>query len=173
MKKLSIFIAMQLVIVSLALTAETSGNLSSADMHFINAASLGGKAEVELGRLAQERAKDSSVKEFGRRMVEDHSQINQELSGLASRKNITPTIDQREKQKADQTMDHLSKLSGAEFDRAYIDHMVKDHEKDAAEFKKMSRDANDSDLKNFSEKNLRTIESHLQSARNIQSSLKK
>src|SRR5882724_6141700 len=93
---------------------------------FATNAAQGGLAEVEMGRLATQRAGDSSVREFGARMVADHSAANTELKGIASKKGMQLPGDVNSSQKSE--IDNLAKMSGAEFDKEYMSAMVKDHE---------------------------------------------
>ena len=132
---------------------------------FAPTAAQGGLAEVELGRLAVQRAADPAVKEFGQRMVTDHSRANAELKAVAARKNIQLPTDLSSSQKS--TMDKLSKLSGAEFDREYMSDMVKDHETDVKEFETQAKEGTDTEVKEFATKTLPTLQAHLQMARNV------
>jgi len=125
-------------------------------------AAKGGMAEVELGKLAQDKASSDQVKNFGKRMVDDHSKANDELQTLAKNKNITLPSDLDPKDKA--LKDRLSKLSGAQFDRAYMSAMLHDHQKDVSEFKTESSNGKDPDVKAFASKTLPTLEDHLKLA---------
>src|SRR6476659_6762106 len=69
--------------------SEPAGSLTAADRTFVMEAARGGMAEVEMGRLAVNKASNADVKQFGQRMVDDHGKANDELKGLASRKNVT------------------------------------------------------------------------------------
>src|SRR5213595_641025 len=104
---------------------------SAADKQFVTKAAQGGMAEVELGQLAQQRASSDKVKEFGKRMSDDHSKANEELKKIAAQKQITVPSSVNAQQRA--TIDRLSKLKGAQFDRMYMQNMVKDHKEDVAE----------------------------------------
>jgi putative membrane protein len=142
-----------------------SSQLSAADQSFVKKAGAGGIAEVELGKLATEKASSDDVKKFGQRMVDDHSKANDQLKQLASQKGVNLPSDLEAKDKA--LKDHLSKLSGEQFDRAYMKNMVRDHTKDVAEFRKESKSAKDNDLKNFASQTLPTLEDHLKQAKSI------
>jgi putative membrane protein len=135
---------------------------AGSDEHFVMEAAKGGMAEVELGKLAADKATKDDVKKFGQRMADDHGKANDELKSLAQRKNITlPTaIDPQHKA----TVDRLSKLSGDAFDRAYMQEMLRDHRKDVAEFKTESRSGKDPDVKAWASKTLPTLEEHLKLA---------
>jgi len=136
---------------------------AAADQAFVKEAAIGGMAEVELGRLAADKASSADVKKFGQRMVDDHSKANDELKMVAMNKNITLPTAVDAKHKA--TEDRLSKLSGDAFDRAYMREMVADHVKDVAAFKRESQAGRDADVKAFATKTLPTLQDHLQMAR--------
>jgi len=153
-----------------ATTGTPAASLSDADKDFMNKAAQGGMAEVSLGQLAASKGTDSGVKDFGNRMVTDHGKAGDELKALASSKGVTLPADLDAESK--KTSDELSKKSGKAFDKAYISDMVKDHEKDVAEFKKASTSAQDPDLKNWVTKTLPTLEDHLKMAKATNSKLK-
>jgi putative membrane protein len=139
-----------------------SGSLSSADADFIQKAAKGGLAEVEFGLLAQQRGASDAVRLFGRRMVHDHSDANQELRQLASSKGIMVPQSLDEKDAAER--DRLSKLSGREFDLAYMRGMVKDHMEDVSEFQREANKGQDLDVKASASKMLPILEDHLRMA---------
>ena len=146
-----------------------AASLSAADSKFIHEAAAGGMAEVELGRLAADKASNPEVKQFGQRMVDDHGKANDELKSLASQKSVTLPPSPEASQKATQA--RLSKLSGDAFDRAYMQDMVKDHDKDVAAFKRASTTAADADLKAWAAKTLPTLEEHEKQAKSINAKL--
>ena len=136
---------------------------------FARDAAIGGIAEVELGRLAVQKAASPKVRQFGQKMIDDHSKANADLQTAAQTQGIAlPTeIDSRHKAK----MGELSKLSGFEFDKAYMKDMVKDHEKDVAEFEKAAKMSGDTPVRGFAEKALPTLREHLRMAREVSQSL--
>jgi len=139
--------------------------VSAADKKFIMNAARGGMAEVKLGQLAVKSASSDAVKQFGQRMVDDHSKANDELKQLAGQKGVTlPTSIGKQNQSA---YSHLAKLSGASFDHAYMQHMVKDHEMDVREFEKEASSGKDPDVKAWAEKTVPTLRAHLEMARGI------
>jgi putative membrane protein len=139
------------------------------DMKFLREAAQGGQAEVVFGRLAQQRAASPAVREFGRRMVLDHSAVNRQLTNLASREGVL--VPKQLNRKDQELADRLSNLQGAEFDRAYMKHMVKDHEHDLAAFKKEANSGQDAALKEFASKSLPLLEEHLRLAQKTQEGL--
>ena len=143
-------------------STSASGSLSASDKQFIQKAATGGMAEVELGKLAQEKASSPEVKAFGQMMVDDHSKANDELKTLASQKGITLPTDAGAAHKA--KISKLEGLSGEQFDRAYMQEMLKDHKKDVADFKRTAKSSKDQDLKDWAAKKVPTLEQHLQHA---------
>lgn len=140
------------------------------DSEFAIKAASGGMMEVELGRLAAEKAQNPKVKDFGTMMVTDHSKANEELKALAASKNITiPATLSEDHQKH---VEDLSKLSGAEFDREYVKLMVDDHQEDIDLFKDASYNAKDPDVKAFAGKTLPTLQKHYDAVKAIQDGLK-
>ncbi|MFN2492046.1 MAG: DUF4142 domain-containing protein [Pyrinomonadaceae bacterium] len=135
-----------------------------ADEEFVMKAANGGKLEVELGRLALRRGRSALVKQFGRRMVTDHTRAGNQLKHLAARKGITLPGDMDAE--GTEAISRLSALSGSEFDRAYMDMMVSDHEKDVSEFESEASSGADRDVKAFARKTLPTLKMHLRMARN-------
>ncbi len=146
----------------------TSGTNSPSG--FMMEAAKGGMAEVELSRTAMSKIQNAEVKQFAQQMVADHTRANNELKQLAAKKNVTlPT----ELDAAHKTMaDRMSKLSGAEFDREYVNAMVEDHEKDVNLFRMQSESGTDADAKAFAAKTLPTLQMHLKMIQGIQSKMK-
>jgi putative membrane protein len=162
--RFSIFVLMITGSLGLA-TAQAASNLSASDQKFVKEAAEGGMAEVELGRLAVEKASSDNVKKFGQRMVDDHSKANDKLKELASSKGVTLPDAPNAKQKA--TKARLEKLSGDQFDKACMKDMLKDHKQDVAAFQKESNSGKDSDVKSFANQTLPTLQDHLKSAESI------
>jgi putative membrane protein len=149
--------------------AQTEGmrhaKAANNDETFLRGAAEGSMLEVKLGQVAEQRAQNEEVKKFAKRMVEDHSKALEELKAIGARQriNLPTTISQRHslRYKA------LAKLSGGEFDRAYARDMVRDHEQDVNEFKHGAATAQKPELKEFAQKTLPTLESHLQEAKEM------
>ncbi len=137
--------------------------LDRSDHRFIEHAAQGGMAEVALGRLAGERGQHPQVKSFGERMVQDHGKANDELKTIAAAKGVAWPQEPDRSHKRD--ADKMGKLQGAEFDREYMEHMVKDHEKDVKDFEKVAKNSKDAELKAFAEKTLPVLQQHLNLAK--------
>lgn len=151
--------------------SNSANRLAGGDQTFVTKAAEGGLAEVQLGKLATEKASNPAVKQFGERMVTDHSKANDELKQVASQKGITLPAEPNAKQKSE--YDRLSKMSGAEFDKAYMKLMVADHRTDVSEFRHESQSGSDSDVKAFAAKTLPTLETHLQLAESANNDVNK
>jgi putative membrane protein len=138
------------------------GSVSRGDASFLRKAGEHGLAEVELGRLAQERGMREEVKQFGARMVADHGKANEELARIASARGVEVPAAPDKKHQRDR--DKLSKYTGPEFDREFMKHMVADHRKDVREFARMAKGAKDAEVKEFAARQLPVLKSHLQAA---------
>jgi putative membrane protein len=138
--------------------AHAGATVKITNIDFVKHAAQGGMAEVELGKLATERAENADVKQFAQRMIDDHAKATDELKQLAGEKSLDVPKDMNAEQKA--TMNRLSKLSGARFDREYMKAMTKDHDHDVAMFQSYARDGRDQDLKAWAAKTLPTLEEH-------------
>lgn len=147
-------------------TATTSaGRQGSSDREFARKAAEGGLAEVELGQLATQKASSPEVKQFGQRMVSDHTQANDQLKQIAAQKGMTLPTSLSAKDAA--TKARLEKLSGKEFDRAYMRDMVKDHTKDVNEFQNEANNGKDPDIKNFASETTPKLQEHLSMAQQV------
>jgi putative membrane protein len=133
-----------------------------SDKTFAMKAAEGGMAEVDLGNLAQQKASNPEVKQFGQRMVTDHSKANDDLKQVAGKDNITLPAEMSASDKA--LKSRLEKLSGDAFDRAYMEAMVKDHRADINEFKMEAAHGANPDIKTFASNTLPTLQDHLQQA---------
>ena len=137
--------------------ASKSSSLSEKDKSFMKKAAKGGMMEVALGRLAEQNGQSADVKSFGKRMVTDHSKANDELKSIAAKKGVKlPSKEPSEKWTSD---------------KVYMDLMVKDHEKDLAEFQDEATNGSDPDVKKFAEDTAKMVHEHLDLAKQTQSKL--
>ena len=144
--------------------------VAGAERKFIETAAMNGMAEVEMGKLAQQKAANQQVKDFGARMAQDHGKANDELKALAGSKGVQlpAAVDAAHQRK----MEHMQRLAGADFDRAYMKDMLEDHKKDVAEFRRQAKSAKDAELKAFASKTLPTLEEHLQLAQSMEKAVR-
>jgi putative membrane protein len=149
---------------------ENRGQLASSDYKFAVEATRANTEEITLGQLASQKASNPSVQKFAQRMVQDHTKANQQLAQIISQKAATlPTTTTSSEERE---TDRLNKLSGVDFDKAYIERMVKDHKKDVKEFQKAADGAKDPDIKAFAQNTLPTLQEHLQMAENAEAEVK-
>ncbi len=158
-------------------TAMTNTNMTNVNANrvaiiqdnFWSKAAQGGMAEVGLSKVAAAKSQNGEVKKFANMMIADHNKANTELKALAAKKTVTlPTeVDSSHKSK----MDELNGLTGADFDKTYIEAMVEDHEATVDLFEDAADDS-DADIKAFAAKTLPTLKSHLEMIKGIQSKLK-
>jgi len=139
------------------------------DKDFVMKAASGGMHEVELGKLASKQATNEKVKAFGERMVKDHTKANEKLKSVAGE--IGVKVDGKPMSEHQKHLDHFRDLKGADFDRQYVKHMVKDHEEDVALFKRASTEAKSKALASFAKETLPTLEEHLKMIKQIESSM--
>ena len=143
--------------------------VAEQEQEFAQKAAEGGLIEVQLGELAQQQAKDEQVIQFGERMVQDHGRANEKLMAIAEQKAIQ--LPQELSGDAQQKYEEMQQLSGAEFDEAYMDEMVEDHEKDIELFEQQVESGKDPDLRAFAEETLPTLREHMELATQVQSQI--
>ncbi len=138
---------------------------------FMTKAASGGMMEVELGKLAAQKAQSKEVKDFGNMMVTDHTKVNEELKKLAQQKNIMLPDSMSESH-----MDHVKELrdkTGADFDKAYMDLMVSDHEEDVDMFQSAADEMQDPEVKNFATTTVVSLRQHLDRAKQVKDMVNK
>jgi putative membrane protein len=142
-----------------------SSNATASDQQFLKKAADDNLAEVEMARLALQKASSQQVKSFAQTMVKDNGKARDQLEKIGSSKCVDLPKGLSAKNKA--TKDRLAKFSGEQFDNAYMAEMLKDHKEDLATFSRERNSAQDMDIKEFAEKSLPTLESHLKQAESI------
>ena len=140
--------------------------LADADRKFVTEAAAGGMFEVQVSKLAADKATDPAVKTFASMLVTDHSNANDELKAFASAHDVTlPTSLPKDKQAQ---LDKLQKATGKDFDKQYAQAVgIKDHKQDIAKFEKASKDAKNPELKAWVDKTLPTLKEHLAAAQKL------
>lgn len=141
---------------------------TARDELFAAKAAQGGIAEVKMGELAQTKGASEVVKRFGRRMVEDHSRAGEVLTEAARKESVALPTEIDAKGRA--TLDELSKLSGADFDKAYARYMVKDHQEDLNEFASEANNGRKDEIRNFASETIPALKQHLKMAREMRQS---
>ena len=153
-------------------TSDNAGNTTLDDNSrtFVMDAASAGMMEVQLGQLAQQKATNERVKNFGAMMVRDHNKANNDLKNAVSGKATVPTSMQEKHQ---HHVSELTNKTGNEFDKAYMKMMVDDHQKDVDKFETMAKNANDPAIKDFANSTLPVLKMHLDSAKAIRNDLTK
>jgi putative membrane protein len=140
-------------------TNTTAAPLEQMDKDFVMKAASGGMMEVEASQIAQQNAGHARVKAFADMMVQDHTNVNNELKGFASSRGLTiPQDSLMTKHKS--MLDKMRNMTGKAFDKHYIDMMMNDHNKDINAFEKASNNSKDADLKAWAAKTLPTLRMH-------------
>jgi len=140
-----------------------------ADVEFVLKASAGGLGEVNQGMLAAKAASSAEVRKFATQMVTDHTKANKELIALANKKRLRVAAEMKPEARA--MSEKLAAMRGTEFDRAYMERQVKDHEETVALFEKEAKGGEDADLKQWASDTLPTLKMHLKMARMLSKDL--
>ena len=143
-------------------TSPATAQLSAKDKAFMKDAAKGGKMEVEMGQMAKAKGKSADVKKVGDRMVTDHTKANNELMAIAKKKGVDLSKENAK----------MAKMNDANFDKEYIDAMVKDHEKDLAAFQAEAKNGSDAEVKAFAAKTSEMIKKHLAMVKAAQGKMK-
>ncbi len=126
---------------------------------FVQSALQGGIAEVALGKLAAQKGTSADVRQFGEKMVQDHSQLNDRMEQVAQQIGVRSP---KGLSKSDKKLEaRLAALSCAQFDDAYIKAMLKDHKKDLSNFKSEADNASDAALRQVAQQGAQVIDGHL------------
>jgi putative membrane protein len=161
MKKLALFATVACLAAAGAASAQS---VSKADQRFVKQAALGGMAEVAAGQIAAQKGDNDQVKQFGQKMVDDHTKANDQLKQIATSQSLPiPDSDP----KADKETSKLDGLSGAKFDKAYARMQLKDHEATIKLFEKEANSGKDPQLKQFAADTLPILQGHLQMAQQM------
>jgi putative membrane protein len=129
------------------------------DKEFVQDALQGGMAEVQLGQLAAQKGSTADVRQFGQRMVQDHSQLNNLMKQVAAKLEMHSPKGPSKKEK--KLYDKLSGLSGTQFDDAYVKAMVKDHTDDLETFRREANESQNPAVKQAAEQGAQVIQQHL------------
>jgi putative membrane protein len=143
--------------------ASASSAQEKASQKFLKEAIEGNLAEVQMGQLAQKNGNNDGVRSFGQVLEKDHSEANQKATAAASSLGVTPPTAPNSKQKA--AYERMSKLSGANFDREFVKHMVEDHKKDIKDYEKASKQGDAAGT--YAKEALPTLRKHLDNAQSL------
>jgi putative membrane protein len=135
------------------------------DNEFVMKAASSGMAEVAIGKVGQEKAKDAEVKKFADRVVTDHTKANEQLIRIAKDAGIT--VPDKPDAMHEEKVKKFQSASGGDFDKDFIHHMVESHTKGVELFTKASKELKNEQLRSFAEKTLPTLKEHLEIAKRL------
>ncbi|WP_404380539.1 DUF4142 domain-containing protein [Caenispirillum salinarum] len=148
-----------------AQSGQQQGQVAQQAKKFAEDAYVGNRLEIALGEAARQQAQNQQVKDFGQQMVQDHGEANKKLNPIIENLGIqAPTELPQDKQ---QTVDQMKQKQGQEFDKAYMQKMVEEHQKDVDLYKKNAEQLQNEELKSYAQNTLSTLEQHLQKAQQI------
>ena len=151
--------------------ADTKGTvLAKEDREFLDEAAQGSLFEVKASQLAQQKAQVEDVKRFAQRMVDDHTGMTGRLQKVVQPKGIN--LPQQLDKKHQDRIDSLSKKTGVDFDKSYLDEVIDSHKKDIDNFEKAAKDAKDPAVKDFAATSLPSLREHLQAAQTLKDKVK-
>jgi putative membrane protein len=138
--------------------------LGEVDKAFVKAAASGGQAEIQLGKLGASRANREAVQEFARRLEKEHTEANTQLLKILNSQGIDVSRDMEPYLSAAK---HLESLQGEAFDRAFLEHIIKEHEEAIAHYSKEANEGQNPQLKSFASEMLPSLREHLRRAREL------
>lgn len=144
--------------------------IDETDKNFLQQAAMGDEAEIQLGQLAQQKSENPAVKSFSERMIKDHSNNDDLVKNIAKSQHLSlpNALSPKYKDEAD----GLERLSGKQFDQAYMAYMVQEHTKDVNKFKQEADNAHDVTIKQFAQQSLPVLQSHLTEAQQVEQQVK-
>jgi putative membrane protein len=141
-------------------SSQENGPEAMMDKAFVHDALEGGLAEVQLGKLAVQKSNNEDVKQFGQKMIDDHTKLGDQMKQVAQQMNVKPPTSLSSKDRA--TIKNLKAMAAGSFDKAYIKDMIKDHEKDRSDFQAAANRTSNPALKQVATQGAQVIDEHLQ-----------
>ena len=152
------------IIAALVLAPAVGLAAKKGEKAFLKEAMQGNMTEIEFGKLAMEKATNQDVKAYGQMLVDDHSQANQKAQTLAQQLGVQAPADIGTKHQAE--LKKFQSMTGATFDRMFVEHMVKDHKKDVKDYQAQ---AGSGPVAGFAKETLPTLQKHLDKAQSLMS----
>lgn len=152
-------------------SADPSSDAGSAQAnahtaHFLTDAMKGDNGEVRVGKLAAEKGSAKGVRDYGKMLAEDHGTHLTKVNALAQSMNVPATAET--KAEADELYSKLQGLSGAAFDKAFIEGMIADHKKDIAAFQEEAASGDPAPVTDMARETVPTLQKHLKTAQSLQ-----
>lgn len=149
----------------LALLAGAPAVAAESAEDFIKDAAQGNMAEMAMGRLAETKAQSTEVKQFAQQLVTDHGKAQDQLKPVAEKHKVKMPTELSDKHRQD--AQRFEKMQGAEFDRAFMAHMVQDHQKEIQKFQQAEKEIKDADVKGYITQSLPVLQQHLAMAQKL------
>jgi putative membrane protein len=143
----------------------TAPSASTDDVEFLNEALRSAQAEIELGELAAEKAHDARVRELGARAAREHTAELMELEGLLKGRHVV--VSEEPSADAQLQVAALERLTGAEFDAAFLELMAAMHRKALEQYGAETHANPDEVLSDFASKHLPVLREHLRIAESL------
>jgi len=141
------------------------GQQAAIDKIFVKTAMRSSLTEVQLGELTLKQSNDEQVKQFARKMIEDHTRMNEQMRPVAQHLGAEIPTEGSKKDKS--LLSKMQSLSGPAYDQAYIKEEVKNHKQDLSSFHLEASNANNPGVKDAAEQGSKTIAEHLQMAEQL------
>ena len=145
--------------------------MAGREEDFLKEVAQASQIEVDASTLAATKAQNAEVKAFADKLVRDHTAACEELDDLVKSKHADWAPDDPKYKEKKQKHESLQTLSGAAFDKEYLEDMISDHEAVLALFGKYTLNAKDADIKSFAEKTQPALRDHLKMARDLKAKL--
>jgi putative membrane protein len=165
----SLFLTASVVTVFAVCPSNAAQRIEAGDLAFLQKAAQEQLAEIALGQLAMKKGSDKKVREFGAELVEDHRYASQEVKAISAKEKIYLPVEMTDRQKKEQQ--RLSRLSGHEFDKAFIAHLLKTHRNDARALQRQAATLHNDNVKQWAEVTEPIVAVHLKKAETIAESL--
>jgi len=166
-RRFAVAVAVTALVFPLVGQARARSNESNTptDKQFLTTAAEINLGEIELGKLAEQKGNNAAVKDFGKRMITDHSLLEDQVKTVAKNEGVTlpttagPDVAALQKQ--------LAKDSGAKFDQAYIQHMLAGHNRAITTFEYQIEHGQNGAIKSYAESALPVIQDHIRIAEDV------
>lgn len=142
--------------------SRATGDLSSLDQQFMRMAAHSDQFEIRSSQMALQKSQNPEVRQYAEMMIREHTQSTQILTQLATERGFTLPTEPSEFQQA--VIDSLMPLTGAEFDRAYLEAQANGHIQTVGVFRSQIGQGRDPELRQFAAGLLPTIENHYEMA---------
>lgn len=147
------------------LAAQTSA-LNNMDKKFLDMAANTNMTEAHVGQMAQADASAASVRDFGQKLVRDHSNAYESLTELASK--VGASIPKGINVQRDRSVEALARLKGSNFDRSFLRNEVRDHQMAIAAFRREAEHGHDAAVKAYAAKMVPVLQDHLHIAQRLE-----